>query len=64
MGPASKPKVVVVMPAYNAAKTLHLTYTALPQELVDTVIVVDDGSSDETAHIARDLGLELWRIYV
>jgi len=60
--PASpaKPKVVVVMPAYNAAKTLHMTYAALPRETVDLVIVVDDGSSDETARIARDLGLELF----
>jgi glycosyltransferase involved in cell wall biosynthesis len=55
-----KPKVVVVMPAYNAAKTLHMTYADLPQDVVDLVIVVDDGSSDETARIARDLGLELF----
>ena len=55
-----KPKVVVVMPAYNAAKTLHMTYADLPQNVVDLVIVVDDGSSDETARIARDLGLELF----
>jgi len=56
----SKPKVVVVMPAYNAAKTLHMTYADLPPNVVDLVIVVDDGSSDETARIARDLGLELF----
>jgi glycosyltransferase involved in cell wall biosynthesis len=55
-----KPKVVVVMPAYNAAKTLHMTYQDLPHELVDLVILVDDGSSDETAQIARDMGLELF----
>jgi glycosyltransferase involved in cell wall biosynthesis len=55
-----KPKVVVVMPAYNAAKTLHMTYAALPHEMVDLVILVDDHSSDETARIARDLGLELY----
>jgi glycosyltransferase involved in cell wall biosynthesis len=55
-----KPKVVVVMPAYNAAKTLHMTYADLPRDVVDLVIVVDDGSSDETARIARDLGLELF----
>jgi glycosyltransferase involved in cell wall biosynthesis len=48
------------MPAYNAAKTLHMTYADLPQNVVDLVIVVDDGSSDETARIARDLGLELF----
>jgi glycosyltransferase involved in cell wall biosynthesis len=53
-------KVVVVMPAYNAAKTLHMTYADLPQDMVDLVIVVDDGSSDETAKIARELGLELF----
>jgi glycosyltransferase involved in cell wall biosynthesis len=48
------------MPAYNAAKTLHMTYADLPHELVDLVILVDDGSSDETAQIARDMGLELF----
>jgi glycosyltransferase involved in cell wall biosynthesis len=55
-----KPKVVVVMPAYNAAKTLHLTYADLPREIVDSVILVDDHSSDETVKIARELGLELF----
>ncbi len=53
-------KIVVVMPAYNAAKTLHMTYAELPRDVVDLVIVVDDGSSDETARIARELGLELF----
>ena len=48
------------MPAYNAAKTLHMTYAELPHDVVDLVIVVDDGSSDETAKIARALGLELF----
>ncbi len=55
-----KRKVVVVMPAYNAAKTLRMTYAELPRDVVDLVIVVDDGSSDETARIARELGLELF----
>src|SRR5260370_30226826 len=55
-----KPKVVVVMPAYNAAKTLHMTYADLPHQIVDLVILVDDGSKDETARIAKDLGLELF----
>src|SRR3954447_12769421 len=54
------PKVVVVMPAYNAAKTLHMTYADLPHDVVDLVILVDDGSSDETARLARELGLELF----
>lgn len=55
-----KPKVVVVMPAYNAAKTLHMTYTDLPPGVADSIILVDDHSSDETVKIARDLGLELF----
>src|SRR5579864_8971869 len=55
-----KPKVVVVMPAYNAAKTLHMTYADLPHQIVDLVILVDDGSKDETARIAKELGLELF----
>jgi len=48
------------MPAYNAAKTLHMTYADLPRDSFDLVIVVDDGSSDETAAIAREMGLELF----
>src|SRR6266852_5553821 len=55
-----KSKVVVVMPAYNAAKTLHMTYADLPRDVVDLVILVDDGSKDETARIAKELGLELF----
>jgi glycosyltransferase involved in cell wall biosynthesis len=57
---SAKPKVVVVMPAYNAAKTLHMTYAELPHDVVDLVILVDDGSRDETIEIARSLGLELF----
>lgn len=48
------------MPAFNAARTLRMTYADLPREMVDLVILVDDGSSDETARIARELGLELF----
>ena len=55
-----RPKVVVVMPAYNAARTLHMTYADLPHDMVDRVILVDDASSDETARIAREIGLELF----
>jgi glycosyltransferase involved in cell wall biosynthesis len=55
-----RPKVVVIMPAYNAAKTLRMTYTALPHDVVDLVLLVDDGSSDETVEIARQLNLELF----
>ncbi len=49
-------KVIVVMPAYNAAKTLRKTYDeVMKQEIVDLVIVVDDGSQDETVSIAKTL---------
>ncbi len=49
-------KVIVVMPAYNAAKTLEQTYAEVAaQDYVDLVIVVDDGSQDETVAIARNL---------
>jgi glycosyltransferase involved in cell wall biosynthesis len=49
-------KVVVVMPAYNAAQTLRRTYNeVMAQDIVDLVIVVDDGSHDETVSIARTL---------
>jgi len=50
-------KVAVVMPAYNAAKTLEQTYAELPHDVVDTVILTDDGSTDNTAALARKLGL-------
>jgi glycosyltransferase involved in cell wall biosynthesis len=56
----AKPKVVVVMPAYNAEKTLRMTYAELPHDVVDLVILVDDGSSDETIRIARELKLEVF----
>jgi glycosyltransferase involved in cell wall biosynthesis len=55
-----KPRVVVVMPAYNAARTLHLTYADLPHDTVDLVILVDDGSTDDTVKIARQLNLRLF----
>ena len=49
-------KVVVVMPAYNAARTLRRTYDeVMAQNIVDLVIVVDDASHDETVQIARKL---------
>jgi len=49
-------KVIVVMPAYNAAKTLQQTHAeVMAQDYVDQVIVVDDGSSDETVAIAKTL---------
>jgi glycosyltransferase involved in cell wall biosynthesis len=55
-----RPKVIVVMPAYNAAKTLRLTYQAIPKIGIDHVILVDDGSKDETLKIAKELELEVF----
>lgn len=52
-------RVIVVMPAYNAAKTLERTYNDLPKEVVDKVILVDDVSQDETVEVARQLGLDV-----
>ena len=47
------------MPAYNASRTLRLTYADLPGDIVNSVILVDDASSDETLQVARDLGLDV-----
>jgi len=55
-----KPKVIVVMPAYNAAKTVQVTYDDIPKEYVDEIILVDDASHDETAKKARELGLKVF----
>ncbi len=55
-----RPKVVVVMPAFNAGRTLRLTYEALPHDQVDVVILVDDGSTDETLKVAKELNLEIF----
>ena len=49
--------LVVVMPAYNAASTLEKTYSDLPLAAISHVLLVDDGSTDETVVIARRLGL-------
>jgi glycosyltransferase involved in cell wall biosynthesis len=50
-------KVVVVMPAYNARKTLEATYRDLPHDIVDTVLLTDDASTDATVALARELGI-------
>lgn len=50
-------KVVVVMPAYNAAQTLEKTWSEIPLDIVDEVVLVDDASRDETSHLARQLGI-------
>ena len=50
-------KIVVVLPAYNAEKTLERTHAEIPREVVDEVILVDDGSRDGTVVLARRLGI-------
>ena len=56
---ARTPRVIIVMPAYNAARTLERTYADIPHDLVDQIILVDDVSRDETVDIARQLGLDV-----
>jgi len=51
-------KVVVVMPAYNAEKTLRRTWEELPHDLVDEVVLVDDASGDSTIQVAQELGIQ------
>ncbi|HWX56723.1 MAG TPA: glycosyltransferase family 2 protein [Verrucomicrobiae bacterium] len=50
-------KIIVIMPAYNSAKTLRRTCSEVPREFVDEVILVDDGSQDVTVQVATELGL-------
>jgi glycosyltransferase involved in cell wall biosynthesis len=50
-------KIVVVLPAYNAAKTLRKTYEEIDRSLVDEVILVDDASKDNTVEIAKEAGI-------
>lgn len=50
-------RVAVVLPAYNAAKTLRRTYDELPHDIVDDVILTDDKSTDGTIEVARELGI-------
>jgi glycosyltransferase involved in cell wall biosynthesis len=50
-------KVVVVMPGYNAARTVKRTYDEIPKEYVDEILLVDDASVDDTLEIARSLGI-------
>lgn len=50
-------KVIVVLPAYNASKTLEQTYAEIDRSVVDDVILVDDASNDNTAEVAREIGI-------
>ena len=50
--------IVVVLPAYNAAKTLEMTYLEIPFDIVDDVVLVDDHSRDDTSAVGRELGIK------
>jgi len=54
-------KIVVVMPAYHAEKTLEACYAAIPHDIVDTVLLVDDASDDATVAVAERLGIRAYR---
>ncbi|MCM8771264.1 MAG: glycosyltransferase family 2 protein [Candidatus Omnitrophica bacterium] len=53
-------KTIVVLPAYNAAKTLELTLKDIPKDIVDDIILVDDASTDNTVEVAKKLGLKVF----
>lgn len=55
--PVKGKKIIIVMPAYNAAKTLEKTYTEIPPESYDEIILVDDASKDSTVELAKKLNL-------
>lgn len=59
MSPHRSKKVVVVLPAYNAEKTLLATYNDIPKDWVDEILLVDDVSRDRTVEVARELGLKV-----
>ncbi len=59
--PPGRGKVVIVMPAYNAARTLEETFRAIPAGTYDEVVVVDDHSRDDTVEQARRLALKAIR---
>lgn len=54
-------RITVVLPAYNAARTLRATFNEIPHEIVDDILLVDDGSTDDTIEVARSLGIHTLR---
>jgi glycosyltransferase involved in cell wall biosynthesis len=55
----SNARIIIVLPAYNAAETLEKTYADIPKEKVSKIILVDDVSQDQTVEVARSLGLSV-----
>ena len=53
-------RVVVVLPAYNAARTLEKTVQEIPTDIVDEILLIDDNSKDETVKFAQRLGLRVF----
>jgi len=58
--PKKSPKIIVVMPAYNAEKTVKATYDDLPKDLIKEIILVDDESYDKTVKVAKKLGITVY----
>src|SRR3989338_1415507 len=56
----NRKRIVVVMPAYNAERTLEKTYDEIPKDVVDEIIITDDLSSDRTVEGAKRLNLKLF----
>jgi glycosyltransferase involved in cell wall biosynthesis len=54
-------RIAVILPAYNASRTLRKTFEEIPHDIVDDVILTDDASSDDTVAIARELGIHTLR---
>src|SRR3989338_3145392 len=54
-------KIIVVLPAYNAERTLRKTVSEIPTDMIDEILLVDDQSSDRTVEIAKELGLHIFQ---
>jgi len=55
-------KIIAILPAYNAEKTLKKTVDGIPKDWIDDIILVDDASSDNTVNLSRSLGLKTFRL--
>lgn len=53
-----KNKNIIVLPAYNAEKTLEITHSEIPQDIIDEIVIVDDNSTDQTVKVAKKLGIK------